>query len=249
MYAPGSAHHTSLFICIPLTRHPPPFPSLPIPSLPLHRRWQKQWVPLRGYAAATLALLSRVDELRPLLVSAGAVPALVEMLDEHHPFVLSELPFSVTALLGVLPLDVSASNNDGPWVKAGGQPLTLAEVAATALLAITGRATLFRMPQGHNRAGGSGQPGGAFYQDVPFAEFFLMQVTTHLSTFGTVGVRDIIESGLPLTDAQSSFIADTRDTNMGCGLRAERPSWAAPHGSLPRSYSRPSFALSDACGD
>lgn len=175
------------------------------------RRFQQQWVPLRGYAAATLAMLARVDEVRPQLVAAGAVGALVGMLEESgeaHEFPFAEAPLSATSLLGVLPVDLTSSAHDGPWVKPGGQPLTLAEVAATALAALSGRAGLFRAPLDAAAAPGSG------WGEMPLAEYFLTQVGQRLSTFGTSGVRELLARGLPLTELEAAFVAETRDANI-----------------------------------
>lgn len=173
------------------------------------RRLRSHWVPLRGYAAATLTLLARVDEVRPQLVAAGAVPVLIDMLDETQPFAFAEVPFSVTALLGVLPVDLNSSTLDGPWVKPNGQPLTLGEVAATALAALTGRAQLYRVPYSLGSGAGTG------WAEQPLAEYFITQVAQRLSSFGTSGARELLESPLPLTEEQAAFVAETRDTNVG----------------------------------
>lgn len=176
------------------------------------RRLQDKWVPLRGFAAATLTMLARVDELRPQLVAAGAVQVLVDMLDEEQPFAFSEVPFSVTALLGVLPVELTSASFDGPWVRSGGQPLSLGEVAATALAALTGRACLFKMPCG---VGGAGAGGSGAWAELPLAEYFIAQVSQRLSTFGTGSVGEMVAaSGGAHTELTAAFVAETRDTNV-----------------------------------
>jgi hypothetical protein len=125
----------------------------------------------RGYAAAALTVLSRIDECRPALVSAGAVAPLVAMLEETN----CALDFGAYAkdvlLAAALPHDPAPMSFDGVWVLQPGKPL-LAEIAAAALLGLTGRACLF--------TGASAPWDGA----PSFAEAMLRGVTAQFGSFG-----------------------------------------------------------------
>jgi hypothetical protein len=125
----------------------------------------------RGYAAAALAVLSRIDECRPALVAAGAVPPLVAMLEETS----CALDFNSHArdvlLAAALPHNPAPMSFDGSWILHPGKPL-LAEIAAAALLGLTGRACLFSSAS----APWDGAPS--------FAEAMLRGVASNFGSFG-----------------------------------------------------------------
>ena len=125
----------------------------------------------RGYAAAALAVLSRIDECRPALVAAGAVPPLVAMLEETS----CALDFNAHArdvlLAAALPHNPAPMSFDGSWILHPGKPL-LAEIAAAALLGLTGRACLFSAAS----APWDGAPS--------FAEAMLRGVASNFGSFG-----------------------------------------------------------------
>ena len=125
----------------------------------------------RGYAAAALAVLSRIDECRPALVAAGAIAPLVAMLEETN----CALDFNSHArdvlLAAALPHNPAPMSFDGSWILHPGRPL-LAEIAAAALLGLTGRACLFSAAS----APWDGAPS--------FAEAMLRGVASNFGSFG-----------------------------------------------------------------
>lgn len=125
----------------------------------------------RGYAAAAMTVLSRIDECRPALVAAGAVAPLIAMLEETDCALdFGAYPKDVL-LAGALPHDPAPMSFDGDWVLTPGKPM-LAEIAAAALLGLTGRSCLFT---------GLSSP----WDGAPsFAEAMLRGVTAQFGSFG-----------------------------------------------------------------